>query len=170
MSAGTVQVLAMTPAHIAGYRDCLDVVARERRYLAQVEALPAEAVEEFMLNRLAEDVPAFVAVDAGRVVGWCDILRDWTVAKAHCGTLGMGILPEYRGAGLGRALLAASLAKAWAIGLTRIELEVRSDNLSAIRLYERLGFRKECLKRNAMRFDGVYYDAFQMSLLRDGTP
>jgi RimJ/RimL family protein N-acetyltransferase len=47
----------------------------------------------------------------------------------------------------------------------RRELEARADNERAIRLYERVGFAHEATKRNAMRFDGVYYDAVQMSLL-----
>lgn len=156
----------MTAGHIASYRQCLDAVARERRYLAQVEALPVEAVEAFLRRHLAGDAPIFVAVDAARVVGWADILPDWPYAKAHCGTLGMGVLAPYRSAGLGRRLLAACIEKAWRKGLTRIELEVRSDNAAAIRLYEGVGFARECLKKRALRFDGVYYDALQMCLLR----
>lgn len=46
------------------------------------------------------------------------------------------------------------------------QLEARADNLAAIRLYEKLGFVREALKCNAMRFDGVYFDSVQMSLLQ----
>jgi RimJ/RimL family protein N-acetyltransferase len=52
-------------------------------------------------------------------------------------------------------------------GLTRIDLEARSDNEAVIRLYEALGFVQEALMRKAMRFDGVYFDAVLMSLVRD---
>jgi hypothetical protein len=41
----------------------------------------------------------------------------------------------------------------------------RADNARAIKLYERAGFQHEAVKRNAMHFDGVYYDAVQMSIL-----
>ena len=77
----------------------------------------------------------------------------------------MGLLPSHRGLGIGRRLLQACIDKAPSKGITRIELEARADNLRAIQLYERLGFAHEVLKRNAMRFDGVYFDAVQMSLL-----
>jgi ribosomal protein S18 acetylase RimI-like enzyme len=77
----------------------------------------------------------------------------------------MGILPAYRRQGIGEALLRACIAKAKVKGITRIELEARADNVPAIRLYEKLGFVHETLKRNAMRFDGVYFDSVQMSLL-----
>jgi ribosomal protein S18 acetylase RimI-like enzyme len=54
---------------------------------------------------------------------------------------------EWRGRGLGRALLAASLAKMGAAGLSRAALNVNGRNESATRLYEsvgmRVGFRAE---------------------------
>ena len=78
----------------------------------------------------------------------------------------MGVLPDYRRRGLGEALLRACIAKAKVKGITRVELEARADNVAAIRLYEKLGFVHEALKRNAMRFDGVYFDSVQMSLLQ----
>jgi putative acetyltransferase len=57
------------------------------------------------------------------------------------------------------------MTKAHSKGITRIELDVRADNARAIGLYKSLGFRQEAVERNAMRFDGVYYDALQMSML-----
>ena len=74
----------------------------------------------------------------------------------------MGVLSAYRGQGLGRQLLQACIEKAWSKGITRIELEARADNAAAIALYEKLGFKHEALKRNAMRFSGQYFDSVQM--------
>lgn len=151
--------------HVAGFRSCLDTVARERRYLAQTEAPPPERVEAFVRENIASDAVQFVALDGATVVGWADILSHWASAFAHRGTLGIGVLPAYRGRGIARQLLLACLAKARATGLTRIELEVRADNTRAIRLYRAVGFVEECRKRKAMRFDGVYFDALLMSLV-----
>ena len=148
------------------YRVCLDTVARERKYLAQIEALPLERVQAFVRESVATDAVQFVAVDQGPVVGWADIFPAWAHAVAHCGTLGMGVLPAYRGQGIGRRLLQACIAKAWAKGMTRIELAVRADNRRAIRLYESMGFEHEAVQKHALRFDGVYHDAAQMRLLR----
>ena len=69
--------------------------------------------------------------------------------------------------GIGRRLLGACIAKAWAQGITRIGLEVRADNERAIGLYRALGFEQEAGKRRAMRFDGVDHDALLLSLLKD---
>ena len=153
-------------AHAAGFQRCLDTVARERRYLAQTQALPLEKIEQFVRDSVVNDKVQFVALDGTDVIGWADIFSPWQQSIAHCGSLGMGVLQDYRRRGIGEALLRACLAKAKTKGITRIELEARVDNLPAIRLYEKLGFLHECVKRQAMRFDGIYFDAVQMCLIQ----
>jgi RimJ/RimL family protein N-acetyltransferase len=160
-----VEIVPIALEHAAGFHACLDVVARERRYLAQTQALPLERIEGFVRDSVANDAVQFVAVDGSKVIGWADIFPAWADAVKHCGSLGMGALPAYRGRGVGNGLLQACLVKAQAKGITRVELEARADNERAIKLYERVGFKHEAVKRQAMRFDGVYYDAVQMSLL-----
>jgi RimJ/RimL family protein N-acetyltransferase len=162
----SVSIVPIAEAHAASYRECLDIVAREGRYLAQLEALPLERIQGFVRESVANDSAQFVALAGERVVGWADVFPAWAQAIAHCGSLGMGVLPEFRGKGLGERLLLACISKAWSKGITRIELEARADNARAIRLYERLGFVHEAVKCRAMRFDGVYYDSAQMSLLK----
>ena len=75
------------------------------------------------------------------------------------------MVPHARRQGIGTRLLEATIAKAWAKGLTRIELTVRTDNATARALYERMGFRIEGVKRRAFLIDGEYYDACAMALL-----
>jgi len=163
----SISVVPITESHAASFRECLDAVAREKKYLAQIEAAPLERIEGFVRESVANDSVQFVAVADGRVVGWADIFPAWPHAISHCGSLGMGVLPDFRGQGIGKRLLESCISKAWSKGITRIELEVRADNTSAIKLYERFGFTHEAVKRRAMRFDGVYYDSVQMSLIRD---
>ncbi|MGJ3507836.1 GNAT family N-acetyltransferase [Enemella sp. A6] len=50
------------------------------------------------------------------------------------------VVPEARGRGLGRALVAEGLAAAAARGAERLLLEVESDNTAALTLYRNLGF------------------------------
>ena len=54
----------------------------------------------------------------------------------------LGVTPEHRGLGLGTHLLASALEGFRQHGLTRTYLEVTAQNLGALRLYERLGFRR----------------------------
>jgi len=53
-----------------------------------------------------------------------------------------------------------------AVGLNRIELEVYAFNPMARRVYEKLGFRLEGTRREALLWEGEAVDAHVMSLLR----
>jgi len=163
----SVTIVPIAESHAASFREGLDAVAREKKYLALTEAPSLERVEAFVRESVANDSAQFVALADGRVVGWADIFPGWAHAISHVGRLGMGVLPDFRGQGIGKRLLESCISKAWSKGITRIELEVRADNARAIKLYERFGFAREGVKRRAMRFDGVYYDSIQMSLIRD---
>ncbi len=150
---------------VASFHACLDAVARERKYLALVEALPMDQVREFVAGNIENGVPQVVADEDGRVVGWCDIRPGRFHSVQHCGELGMGVLASHRGAGIGAALLERCIALAKAAGLTRIELEARSENERAIRLYQKFGFQTEGVKRRGMLVDGVYFEKTIMALL-----
>lgn len=149
-----------------GFRACLDSVARERRYLAQVEAPPLARVREFVAQSVEQDAAQYVAVVDDRIVGWCDVFAHWAYALKHVGTLGMGLQAEYRGQGLGRALLLKTLDHALKNGIYRVTLEAREDNVRAIRLYEQVGFRHEGRAACALRFDGQFYTGVTMALLQ----
>jgi RimJ/RimL family protein N-acetyltransferase len=163
--ASKIDIRPIRRSDAASFRDCLDSVARERRYLAQLEAPPLERMQEFVAANIDSNAVQYVAVEGERVVGWADILPHWAAALAHCGTFGMGVLADRRGAGIGTRLIAACLQQAPSRGITRVELQARADNVRAIQLYEKTGFVAEARLRRAMRFDGVYHDAVQMSWL-----
>jgi ribosomal protein S18 acetylase RimI-like enzyme len=99
------------------------------------------------------------------VVGWCDIVRNPHEGFHHSGRLGMGFLPEYRGRGWGRVLLARTLAAARDAGIERVELEVFASNKRAIAFYEAAGFVVEGIKRNARKLDAQYDDNVFMALV-----
>jgi ribosomal protein S18 acetylase RimI-like enzyme len=156
----------LSAARISSFREALDKVAREGRYLAMLEAPPLALVAPFVLDNLAAGAVYYVAIVSEHVVGWADIIPSRIPIYSHGGTLGMGVLPRFRGQGLGKRLIEACIARAWENGLARIQLEVRADNHAALRLYEKCGFRREGIKVRAMRFDGQDFDAVHMALLR----
>jgi ribosomal protein S18 acetylase RimI-like enzyme len=160
-----VEIVPIERRHVAGFREVLDGVARERRWLALLEAPPADRVRRFVLNGRRSGMVQYVAVDGGRVVGWCDVNPRTHQTLRHGGMLGMGVAASHRSQGVGSALLRATLEAAAARGITRVELVVRADNLAAIRLYERHGFELEGRLRDYVIVDGRAYDALQMSRL-----
>jgi ribosomal protein S18 acetylase RimI-like enzyme len=54
----------------------------------------------------------------------------------------VGVVPYHRGQGLGAALVTAALIGFQQVGLERAYLEVTVQNVGAVRLYQRLGFRR----------------------------
>jgi ribosomal protein S18 acetylase RimI-like enzyme len=163
----TVLIAPISESDVESFRECLDAVARERTFLALQEAPPLEHMRAFVMQNIANHVPQVVAKEQQCVVGWCDILPEWHHTLRHCGALGMGLLPEYRGRGLGRRLLESCVARAKDAGITRVTLEARADNERALHLYERAGFQHEGVRRNGMRVDGRYVNTIAMALLLD---
>lgn len=161
--------IVITPTrdeHVLGFTQCVDAVARERRFIGFVEGPSLEQSQEFVRNLFESGGIQFVALDRnGRVVGWCDISRPRLEGFRHCGHLGMGLLREMRGRGVGRQLAVAAIRAAQDEGIERIELEVFASNTAAIALYERLGFVREGVKRQARKIDGYYEDNLLMALV-----
>lgn len=54
----------------------------------------------------------------------------------------LGIVPEFRGVGLGTALMFKALSGFQQAGVRRVYLEVTAQNTGAVRLYKRLGFSR----------------------------
>ena len=100
----SLEIIPMTPDHIDSFHRTLDFIARERRYLAFLEAPPLEATRAFVLDLIKRGCPQYVAVAEGEVVGWCDLTPKDRPVYAHAGVLGMGLLPPFRGRGIGTRL------------------------------------------------------------------
>jgi putative acetyltransferase len=87
--------------------------------------------------------------------------------RRHAAEIGMTVRDNRQGRGVGTALLKAALelADGW-LNLTRLELQVWTDNEPAVRLYRKFDFEVEgTLRQYALR-GGKLVDAFAMSRLR----
>lgn len=81
----------------------------------------------------------FVADRSGKLVGEASCVRE-RFGGGWVGTL--GVLPEARGHGIGRALLLRAFASFWERGERRVALAVDAENeTGAARLYESVGMR-----------------------------
>lgn len=163
-----LRIEPLAERHFAGLHQALDQVAREKRYLAFTQAPPFEEARAFYRGIVSASLCQCIAVLDDEVVGWCDVLPVRGEARAHVGTLGIGLVPRARHRGIGARLLEQAIAGAWARGMARIELAVRADNLNAQALYRRFGFVQEGVQRHAYCTDGAYHDSLAMALLRSG--
>lgn len=166
----SVEIVPIERRHVVGFREVLDGVARERRWLAMPEAPSLPGVRSFVRNGLRNGMVQYVAVDGGCVVGWCDVNPKTHATLRHSGVLGMGVAATHRGRGIGAALLQATLDAAFARGLRRVELVVRADNAAAVALYGRFGFEIEGRLRDYILVDGQAYDALQMARIAGRAP
>jgi ribosomal protein S18 acetylase RimI-like enzyme len=94
-----------------------------------------------------------------RVVGEINV----SVATYGVADISMMLAGEWRGVGLGRALLDAAIAWARETGAHKMWLEVWPHNTAAISLYQRAGFVEEGRKRrHYRRRNGDLWDAVLM--------
>ncbi len=61
----------------------------------------------------------------------------------------LAVDPEHRGAGIGRALVAAAIARCADEGFARIVLSTATADVGNLRFYQRMGFRFESIERDA---------------------
>src|SRR4051812_47233844 len=159
----TIEVRPIRAEDIESFHATVDVVARERKFIARFEAPPIKQVRGFIERNIEKGYPQIVAVSVGQVVGWCNIPPMAREVAAHVGDLFMGVLPAWRGKGLGARLLREALAAADAFGYLRIELGVFAANTHAAALYRKVGFVEEGIKRRAVLIDGVFHDEIIMA-------
>lgn len=84
----------------------------------------------------------FLAEDDDGAAGIAICFRGFSTFKAKplINVHDLAVLPERRGQGIGRKLLAAVEARARELGCGKITLEVRADNHRARGLYDSFGF------------------------------
>ena len=127
----------------------------------------AEQTRSFIASLSDSGGIQIVVVADAKIVGWCDVTPVPFEGMRHVGRLGMGLLPSFRGQGLGRRLVREALSQVFAKTLQRVELEVFASNKIAVVLYEREGFVIEGRKRCARFLDGAEDDILIMGCLRD---
>jgi len=94
------------------------------------------------------------------------VLNNLDRANRSCGFRIMLGSAEFRDRGLGTEASRLTLAHAFeVVGVHRVELQVYAFNPRAKHVYDRLGFRYEGTRRQALRWDGQWIDAHVMAIL-----
>lgn len=124
---------------------------------------------ETIIERLTPTKDKFVLGafgEQGTLVGLVAFMRENGMKTTHKGNVyGMYVAPETRGMGVGKALMLELISKARQCdGVEQINLMVISSNESAKKLYQSLGFDVYGVERNALKFNGAYFDEDLMAL------
>jgi len=129
------------PVHRAGILEVIDSYARDpigggRPLPDDVREALVPALQAWPTARVflafAEDSPVGAAV--------CFMGFSTFSARPLLNVHDLAVLPEWRGRGVGRALLTAAEKRAGREGCCKLTLEVQDDNLRARGLYESVGF------------------------------
>lgn len=158
-----VQVIYAHDKYIPSFHSALAQVAAEKIYLEMVDAPEYEKTETFQKKLIAQNNPVYYAVVGDQVVGWIDISRPENERLKHRGFLGMGILAEVRGQGIGSKLMAKALEHAQKIGLEKVELSVYTSNPAAVALYKKFGFIEEGFVKKYRKLGDQYFDCLNMA-------
>ena len=132
-------------------------VAEERDGIATEPPVDVEArAASWMLEG------TFVAVAGDEIDGSLHL----DPSRHGFGELGMAVAREWRGRGVGSALLVAAIDWARERGLHKLSLGVFAHNAAAIALYRKFGFVEEGRRvKHYRRASGELWDALEMGLL-----
>ena len=139
------------------------------RAIAGTLQLPFPSAEFWhkRLSKKPDNMHQLVACVDGDVVGEISLWTENNPRVRHIAGFGMAVRDDWQGKGVGSALLKAALdlADNW-LGVTRVELQVYTDNRAGIALYEKFGFEIEGTHRRGAFRNGEYVDSYSMARIR----
>lgn len=130
-------------------------------------------LERWYATRAEHDDRLDLSIVERRTGSWAGeaVLNDLDPDNLSCGFRILLAGPAFYGRGLGTEAARLILEYAFErVGLHRVELEVYAFNPRARHVYEKLGFRPEGTKRDALRWDGQWVDAYLMARLAPDGP
>jgi ribosomal-protein-alanine N-acetyltransferase len=109
----------------------------------------------------------FVIEQDGVIVGQLNVANILFGSVSSC-VIGYWVIPEVAGKGItptAVALVSDYLFNV--VGIHRIEIDIRPENLSSLRVVEKLGFRYEGLKQRYIHINGAWRDHYIFALTHE---
>jgi L-amino acid N-acyltransferase YncA len=104
-----------------------------------------KVIDAWVRSLDAGELVSLVARHRAAMVGCTAIFVDELSWSKHVGELRVLVSPDWRGKGLGRALIQECFAQALELGLKKLVAQMTVDQRPAIAVFEELGFRAEAL-------------------------
>jgi len=129
-----------------------------------VKNITLESTNEYLTNILdSEGSFVLICIDNKTIIGSVDVIRKKRLEESHIADIGMCILKEYRNKGIGTKLLEELFKNCKKERkIDKIELDVFSNNISGMKLYEKMGFEYEGTRKGSILKDGKKLDLFMM--------
>lgn len=134
---------------------------------AMVKPITVESTREYLDRVLAaEGSFILLCIDGGKIAGSVDVIRKGRPEERHVAEIGMCVRKEYRNRGVGGMLLEGVFETCRREGkISKIELDVFSNNAAGMHLYEKHGFGYEGRKAGSIIRNGEILDLVMMGRL-----
>lgn len=149
--------------------EVLNIINSETTFLTREPGefnLTLEEERKFLQSQVASEVNIMILAEVeGKIVGICGMNGNTKRRLRHSATLGITVLKDYWGMGIGRKLMETGISWAKGNGISKVELQVDTKNHRAVSLYLSLGFEVEGTLKKAHRLsDGTYRNNYAMAL------
>jgi ribosomal protein S18 acetylase RimI-like enzyme len=171
---GAILIREATPADAAAFRDLrLHALQDSPTAFSADYQRALNHPEQYWIDTLtarADESTLFIAQQADELVGMTGVFRGSAPKVRHSATIwGVYVRPEWRGLHIAEALIQSCLRWARERKIVAARLGVTTTNASAIRCYERCGFRITGTEPRAVFYQGQYYDFYMMYCPLDGS-
>jgi len=162
----------LQPHESAIYREvrlaCLKNVPEYFGSTYEEEVLNPKFMFETYIENESPDHVIFGAFDSERLIGITGFNRMARQRAGHRGeVVQVYVDPNYRGQNIGEKLLRRVLEYGFTLdGIEQIQLSVIANNLTAIRLYEKLGFKTFGVQPRYFKAGDIYMDQQFMQLFK----
>ena len=136
----------------------------------QLRELPSMETGELQkwMGQESEFLHRLVAEQNGRIIGFAQLTHNHRIRLLHSGSLRLMVHPDFWRLGIGTALLEAvlNIADNW-LNLTRLSINILTDNAGALALFEKFGFESEGVRKKVSFGNGRFQDDHVMVRLRN---
>ncbi|MFX1519987.1 MAG: GNAT family N-acetyltransferase [Promethearchaeota archaeon] len=158
-----IKIRYATKEDFVTLRQMFNKVVKEKRFLPTLYEIEVEEVESEWFDLRHQNF-IIVAEIQGEIVGQVQLERLDDDATQHVCEIGIIIDPDYRGKGVGSALLKKGIDTAKHLGFEKIILSVFSTNEIALTLYKKFGFKEIGRRNKQFRIENEYIDEILMEL------
>lgn len=147
--------------------DFINSLVREEAPINRVDEVSRSEEVEFLTKRLSSidkgEVLQLIAKNESGIVGNAEVVK-LSGRESHVGKLGISVRSGYRRIGIATKLVKSLLREARKQGLKIILLAVFENNLPAITLYRKIGFKEIGRTPRGVFWKGKYVDDIKMAL------
>ncbi|HEX9411593.1 MAG TPA: GNAT family N-acetyltransferase [Actinomycetota bacterium] len=135
----------------AGPKDAASFLEMWRAVIAERKHVRTERASEsarfyrrrYFRRSWSDDQASIVAVHGDRVIGHLNVSREDSPVTRHVASIGMAVASDWRGKGVGSALMSEAIRWGHRFGVEKLALSVYPDNEPALALYRKFGFQEE---------------------------